>query len=289
MGVGAVTAMAVTTGVLIGEARVERPGPATAPAADVVELTPERSAPQVAPPPGPPAAPAPEPSEHRVVPADPVHVSLTGIAPAAHYGIVVLDLETGEELFTELPDESFEAASVVKILVALDALDRGAPVADVTTMLATSSDTIANRYWRTAIPLHWADVIGLPGLVAPADPNRWGDTRMSARDVVAIYRHVLASPHSKTIVTALAAATALGEDGFDQTFGIPDGVGELSWAVKQGWACCNDDRRVLNTTGLVEDRYLVAVLTDHPRSTTSAEAARQVTALVSELTPLLRR
>ncbi|MFE9747258.1 hypothetical protein ACFYOT_20335 [Saccharothrix saharensis] len=224
-----------------------------------------------------PAAPAPAP---RVV-------SVDDVAPSVRRGMLVHDLESDGELFAERPDEPFPTASVVKLLIALDALDRGtASSRDVAWMLSTSSDPVANRLWHPAIPRRWAAEIGLAGLVPPADPNRWGDTRMTARDVVAVYRYVLRSPHADVIVPALEAATPSGEDGFDQTFGIPDAVGAHRWGVKQGWACCHDGMRVLNTTGVVDRRYVVAVLTEHRRVTGYPRAAALVTELVAALTPL---
>jgi hypothetical protein len=236
------------------------------------------------PPPSPSPIPAPDPVQP---PSPPPSVSLDGVAPAVHRGVVVHDLHSGEELFAEQPDEPFPTASVVKLLIALDALDRGAaPARDVARMIATSDDDIANRLWRPSIPRRWAEEIGLPGLSPPADPNQWGDTRMTARDVVAVYRHVLHSPHAGVIVPALEGATPTGADGFDQTFGIPDAVGAHQWGVKQGWACCYDGLRVLNTTGVVDGRYVVAVLTGHDSATGYPRAAALVTDLVAALTPL---
>lgn len=280
--VGAVTAM-VVTGLAQGEdvspragaevlsvaVTVSAPGPTTAAPPEVavsVEPTPE-------------PAPTPEP--------EPEPVSLAGFAPSVRRGVLVHDLRSGAELFAERPDEPFPTASVVKLLIALDALDRGAaPARDVARMIATSDDDIANRLWRPSIPRRWAEEIGLPGLSPPADPNQWGDTRMTARDVVAVYRHVLHSPHAGVIVPALEGATPTGADGFDQTFGIPDAVGAHQWGVKQGWACCYDGLRVLNTTGVVDGRYVVAVLTGHDSATGYPRAAALVTDLVAALTPL---
>ncbi|OKI31481.1 hypothetical protein A6A25_27185 [Saccharothrix sp. CB00851] len=237
----------------------------------------------------PEPVPTPEPTPTPTPIPTPVTVSLDGVAPSVSRGVVVHDLRSDRDLFAERPDQPFPTASVVKLLIALDALDRGAASAhDITRMLAASSDTVANRLWRTAIPRRWAIEIGLPGLRPPADPNQWGDTRMTARDVVAVYQYVLRSPHADVIVPALEAATPTGEDGFDQTFGIPDAVGDAHrWGVKQGWACCYDGRRVLNTTGVVGGRYVVVVLTGHGRATGYPRAAVLVTELVAALTPLL--
>ncbi|WP_158853266.1 hypothetical protein [Saccharothrix deserti] len=56
--------------------------------------------------------------------------------------------------------------------------------------------------------------------------------------------------------------------------------------MKQGWSCCYDGLRVLSTTGVVDHRYVVVVLTEHDRSTGYAQVAPLVTELVAALTPL---
>lgn len=214
-------------------------------------------------------------------------VDLAGVAPGVRRGVVVFDRHAGSEIFAERPDEAFPAASVIKLLIALDALERGAAPPDVVAeMLSTSDDGIANRLWRQAVPRTWAARIGLDGLVPPPDPNMWGDTLMTARDVVAVYRYVLDSPRADVVLPALENATPRGADGVDQTFGIPAGLDGRRWAVKQGWACCYSGLRALNTTGVVDDRFLVAVLTEQPASTGFAAAAEKVTVLAAALDPL---
>nr|BFE50427.1 hypothetical protein GCM10017745_38540 [Saccharothrix mutabilis subsp. capreolus] len=217
----------------------------------------------------------------------PPTVDLAGVAPGVRRGVVVFDRDAGAEVFAERPEEAFPAASVIKLLIALDALERGTAAPDVVAeMLSTSDDGIANRLWRQAIPRTWAARIGLDGLVPPPDPNMWGDTLMTARDVVAVYRYVLDSPRADVVLPALANATPRGADGVDQTFGIPAGLAGHRWAVKQGWACCYSGQRALNTTGVVDDRFLVAVLTEQPASTGFAAAAKKVTVLAAALDPL---
>ncbi|MBW4718600.1 class A beta-lactamase-related serine hydrolase [Saccharothrix obliqua] len=281
MSVGAVVAMAVTAATTVGQADRRQP------AAVAVAVTTTSSTTTVVALPEPPILEEPTVSTMPPAPEPPVEVSLEGVVPAVRRGVAVLDRRTGREVFAEQPDQPFPAASVIKLLIALDALERhAASPSAVADMLSTSDDDIANRLWRQAIPRTWAARLGLAGLTPAPDPNKWGDTLMTAHDVIAIYQHVLDSPQADVIIDALAAATPLGADGFDQTFGIPDAVEDHRWAVKQGWACCYGGLRALNTTGLVDDRYVVAVLTEQPRSTGYAEAGKAVTALVAALTPL---
>jgi hypothetical protein len=285
IGIGAVVTMSVSAWQVVGSrsrvaASTSAPSALAEPpavAAPTTSMSPSTPAPEVV------KTPSPSPLLEPTTPT----ISLKGIAPAARYGIVVGDLESGEEVFSELPDESFEAASVVKLLIALDALDHGASADLVTRMLFRSDDDIANQLWRSGLVSRWVHKIGLTGTVPPADPNRWGDTLVSPRDVVRIHSYIEGSRNGKTIMSALSRASAEAADGFDQTFGVPDAVGDLSWAVKQGWSCCNDGRRVLNTTGTVNGHYVVAVLTGHPSQTSYATAAARVTELVAALLPAI--
>ncbi|WP_433260869.1 hypothetical protein ACQPZF_25305 [Actinosynnema sp. CS-041913] len=299
MSVGAVAALAVTAVTVVDRADRQQPPAAAATIATKAAGSATSTAGselKTVPPPaesGRTAVPAPQDPTVAPLPRDlapesePPVVSLEGVAPGVRRGIVVFDRETGREVFAEQPDEPFPAASVIKLLIALDALERGAASPDVVAeMLSTSDDHIANRLWRLSIPRDWSARLGLTGLVPPTDPYRWGDTLMTAHDVVAIYRYVLDSPQAEVVVRALEAATPLGADGFDQTFGIPDAVGDHRWAVKQGWACCYYGLRALNTTGVIDDRYVVAMLTEQPSPTGYAEASRRVTALVTALNPL---
>ena len=63
-------------------------------------------------------------------------------------------------------------------------------------MLSRSDDDLASRFWSAyggpSIVTGWAKKIGLTGTRAPADPGRWGDTLITAKDVVRIYQYVLA-------------------------------------------------------------------------------------------------
>jgi hypothetical protein len=108
---------------------------------------------------------------------------------------------------------------------------------------------------------------------------------VTPRDLVTVYRYVLALPPADRalLVGALQRAPRHAEDGFDQHFGIPDGL-DAQWAVKQGWG--NNDRAiVLHSTGLVGPglRYVVVLLTEHPLDASWAAGAKAVTAAARAL------
>lgn len=210
-------------------------------------------------------------------------VNLSTVASSATVGVLVYDRTWSENVVVDNPDATFETASLVKLLVALDALERNKSAELVHRMLARSDDNIASSLWRVDLVERWGDEIGLTGTAPPQSPGRWGDTPTTARDVACVYRYILEqSPHRDVIMNALRDAAPQGADGSDQTFGIPDAVGDSPSAVKQGWACCRTSR-VLHTSGLVgdDDRYIVVALTAHPSEMDWGTASRHTTDIVS--------
>ncbi|WP_410610032.1 serine hydrolase [Amycolatopsis sp. lyj-109] len=208
-------------------------------------------------------------------------------------GIEIVDLGACVVETRWKADQPQPAASVVKLLIALDLIDRsGVPSGDEATavhsMLAASDDRVASRLWQENggpdIIRRQVRELGLTHTTPPADPGKWGSTRMSPTDVVTIYRYITArlSEEERGFVTgAMENAPRTAVDGFDQHFGIPRGFPGAAWAVKQGWGS-SDSRRVLNTTGLVRTAagtYAVAVMAswsdtiDWPAATTAVTTA----------------
>ncbi|KAA2252160.1 serine hydrolase [Solihabitans fulvus] len=222
--------------------------------------------------------------------------SLGALVRGGLVAAAVYDRSTDQFVYQENSTRRFESASLVKLLIALDALNRASgDDGRVARMLSYSDDDIASELWSDnggpSIVTRWATKIGLTGTRPPADPNQWGDTTTTAEDVVAIYRYLLGTASHGTrdvIVKALSGAASSGADGFDQTFGIPDAVGAIPWAIKQGWACCSPDR-VLHSTGLLgkDERYILVVLTSRPQSLGWADSRAQVTRIVESLVPLV--
>jgi hypothetical protein len=221
--------------------------------------------------------------------------SLEALLPDGHVSAVVFDRAKGTFALSLNADRGYMSASLVKLLIALDAQEAGQPAALIENMLSHSDDDIANRLWvaggETSIVTRAVRRMGLTGTHPPSDPGRWGDTEITAGDVVRIYEYLLdeaPAPAHETILNALHDTTENGADGFRQYFGIPDAVGGLPWAVKQGWSCCNPTM-MLHTSGLVgNNRYVVVVLTDQPRSVGYDAAKRQITSVVKNLLPLLQ-
>ncbi|MFG1705682.1 hypothetical protein ACFLIM_21045 [Nonomuraea sp. M3C6] len=241
---------------------------------------------------------------------------------------VVFDRQAGKFVATRNAHRKYRSASVVKILIAIDYLERrkSVPAADaklLRIMLRSSDDDAASTFWdrggKGQIIVRTARKLGLSDTTPPpaAKPGFWGYTSLSAYDVVRTYRYLLDRADAKvrdTILGHLRRSTPCGTDGFDQTFGIPDGV-PRPWAVKQGWSGfgttppvrCDAKaaaaaislvaqraagsgvpdygRPVLHTTGLAGkgDRFVMAVLTAHPAGSTWSGSVKRITTLTRDL------
>ncbi|WET79992.1 hypothetical protein P3102_01680 [Amycolatopsis sp. QT-25] len=287
---GIVLLVGLCLGAIVAMALVppSRSGPAALAASRTAALTVETEPVPVESP--PPSSSAPGPPSKTVDTQ-----ALQHLVPGGQVSVVVYDRTAKKNMVSLKPDRFHTSASLVKILIALEALQAGTSPSIVQRMLSASDDGIASSLWSAhggpVIVTRWAARIGLGGTRPPEDPGRWGDTRITAADIAKVYRYLLDQAGAgtrKTIMRALSGATESGSDGIRQYFGIPDGVGTLPWSIKQGWACCRGSR-VLHSSGVVgeEDRYIVVVLTSQPTSTTYAGAGKRVTDVVKALLPLI--
>ncbi|WP_326836245.1 hypothetical protein VSH64_15215 [Amycolatopsis rhabdoformis] len=244
-----------------------------------------------------PATPLPDPAAV----ADDVADAVDAASKGTKVGLEVYDTKTGKTLALTDAETPFYTASVVKLLIALDSLyddgtwqvPEGSTADDLTDMIAGSDDAIASKLWEadggTAIVGRMADLIGLSHTIEPTDPGEWGMTKMSPSDVVTTYRYLTDTVPDATaqpLLTAMADARQPADDGYPQYFGIPDGLPGATWEIKQGWMILRS-ALVLNTTGLVDSRYVVVLMTQQPAATSSAKGRAAVTAGVKALAPAL--
>ncbi|HEY2063178.1 MAG TPA: hypothetical protein VGH57_32715 [Amycolatopsis sp.] len=244
-----------------------------------------------------PEVPLPDPAEV----AEEVTDAVSAASKGTDVGLVVLDRKTGATLASTDADTPYYTASVVKLLIALDSLyDNGVwqvpadnDEDDLTDMISGSNDAIASQLWEedggTTIVGRMADLMGLDHTVAPTDPGQWGMTKMSPDDVVTTYQYLedtVPDDTAQPLLTAMAEARQPADDGYPQYFGIPDGLPGSSWQIKQGWMILRS-ALVLNTTGVVDSRYVVVLLTQQPAATSSAKGRAAVTAGVKALAPTL--
>ncbi|MFD2420850.1 hypothetical protein [Amycolatopsis pigmentata] len=199
----------------------------------------------------------------------------------AQAGVEVFDQQAGQVVSSVNADQQFAAMSVAKIFIAVDALRRNAwtlPDQDtrdqLTRMISDSDDAVADDLWGTdggpEIITRTAALMGLTATEPPDDPGEWGDTRVTARDMVTVYRYLSNSiPRSDRdfLYQAMAVTPRTAADGSDQYFGIPDGLPHHVWAVKQGWGSSGNDA-YYNTTGTIGTGapYIVVMLVTAPLS-----------------------
>lgn len=227
--------------------------------------------------------------------------AVTAASRGTSVGFVLYDRESGKELAAVDADRPYYTASVVKLLIAIDevrtndgtwALPDADAVEDLTDMLEGSNDAIASQFWEqnggNAIVTRTAALIGLTHTTPPTDPTQWGMAKTSATDVVTTYEYlqdVIPDEVAAPLLEALGNARNPADDGWDQYFGIPDGLPGRPWQIKQGWMILRN-ALVLNTTGIVGGRYVVVLMTQQP-PITSAKGRAAVTAGIRTLAPLL--
>lgn len=210
--------------------------------------------------------------------------------------VAVLDRQTGEFVQGEAAATPMYSASLVKVIVAVDLLQRshgGEPLSDVDRdlirrALSASDDEAMNVLWDQHDGLggvvRVAEQAGLAETRPPEDPAMWGQTVVSARDLARVFAYildVLPEADREFIMSSLASAPERAADGFEQDFGLAAQPGDT---VKSAWMCCFGGKIALHTAGTTKNsqRYIVALLSKQPVSVgyrqaraTLTEAARQ--------------
>jgi hypothetical protein len=188
-------------------------------------------------------------------------------------GVAVLDLRTGAYAGAN-DDALFGTGSVVKVMIAARLLAggqlHGETEALAYQMITRSDDDAANQLWPLAGGPELIDWIAahydIPYLGTPnSHPGYWGNTHVTARGLVQLYRAIAADPHvGPWLLDAMQHAQRVAADGTDQFFGIPSATHDF--AIKQGWGSRSADDwddAVVNSTGYVGGgRYAVAILTE---------------------------
>lgn len=223
--------------------------------------------------------------------------------------VAVLDRETGELALGGRADEPYYTASLSKVVVAVDVLDRrrleglavtGADLDLLRRALGPSEDAAMNTLWDrfdgAGAAGRVSGRLGLTGTTGPRDPSQWGEVSVPAGDTVRIWQHILddmPATDRDLLLSAMDAAPPKAVDGFLQTFGLlapavdgPDAPGAVA---KQGWMCCFSGKYYLHSTGTIgaDRRFVTALLTRVPRGpgweASRAEMTRIATAAVQAM------
>ncbi|MFD6859483.1 serine hydrolase [Rhodococcus sp. NPDC060090] len=197
----------------------------------------------------------------------------------AEVTVAVLDRATGARTVGGV-NEPLATASVVKLFIADDLLFRESIgeilLADedydlIREMLTHSDDSAANLLWEAfdghEIVERVAERHSLDGTVASVDS--WWNTVTTASDILTWYDDLLSGrggldeSSAARIIGSLLEFDPTGSDGYDQRFGLPDGLpSAVDLGVKAGWMCCLDSQWIHLSTGFFGNyhRYVVAVL-----------------------------
>jgi beta-lactamase family protein len=212
-------------------------------------------------------------------------------APAGMtFGAAVLDLATGD--LAQTGEEEFYSASLSKLILIVDMLDRNVELSDadlslIDCALSLSDDNAMNALWvkfdGPSAMTRVADALGMPGTSTPDDPSQWGETEVSPAGYARLFQHILTEmdPGDRAmIVDGLSAAEPRAADGFDQFFGL---LGQpVQVYAKQGWMYYGS-RLYLHSAGVVHTDirdYVVVLMSIQPVAAADPAA---VTAVASAM------
>jgi hypothetical protein len=200
-----------------------------------------------------------------------------GAARRVGFAIAVLD-SVGGHVYCggACGSARFPSESLVKLFIATELLAQKrltGPVEELAwKMITQSDDKAATALYQRAggdsvvdrIENRYRVEIGY----RPSRQGWWGTTHVSATGLVRFLARAKADPAvGPWLLNAMRLGTYRGSDTFDQWFGIPAYAANA--AFKQGWGDDDDTRsQTLNSVGLVDDRYAVAILVNAnpPRS-----------------------
>jgi hypothetical protein len=195
------------------------------------------------------------------------------------YGVAILDRVSGKETVGQEGDVGFYSASVIKLFVVVDLLHKqelgeikldSNDQYDIKRALELSDDNAMDALWEDFDgPALVTEMIKLAGLrdtvLDTKDSGEWGETKISARDVLAVWQYALtklSTADTNLVVSDTHSAGNLGADGFNQAFGLLEPPRAATVKAKQGWMIAGSEM-ILNTTGALgsDNQYLVAILT----------------------------
>jgi hypothetical protein len=257
-----------------------------------------------APPSTPTAVPTPTtPPVRRGLAQAAVDAAQAKAAGSTQLAVAVLDRTTGELAVGSRGHEAYYTASLAKLIVIVDVLDRrrseGLKVTDddlalFRRALALSDDSAMNVLWErfdgAGSVTRVSKRLGLEATRAPRVVGQWGQVEVTAADYVKLWHYVMdtmPAADRDLLMTDMRAAQPIAKDGFDQAFGLlsPGVRGDGSGAVaKQGWMCCFSGQYYLHSAGAVgaDRRFVMTFLTRQPRSKGVPAIRAELTGIVTE-------
>lgn len=249
----------------------------------------------------------------------PAPSAAAALPPGMTASYLMVDRQSGRTVAKD-EHKQFRSASLVKVLIALDYLERLGPDAEIPPadaelmrpMLRSSANDPASELWVRGgyeqVIYRMSAQLGLVDTDPPADRGMWGYTATTAADVVRMYRYILekADPDHREFIMGHLRAITQCSGTWDQSWGIPSAVGR-PYAAKQGWSawgstppagdCAAGPRLstsdevdltspLMHTSGTLgwQDSKILVVMTLQPQGTTYTESARRITDLTTTVT-----
>ena len=200
------------------------------------------------------------------------------------FGVAVLDRATGTETLGKAGSTQFYCASVLKLFLITDLLhqqEQGTITLgqrdndDIRLALTESDDAAMDSLWENyngpAAINGLIKLVQLQDTQVPANINKtgeWGETLISARDVLAVYQYVLTqltANDRNLIIGDLNNANPVGYQNFNQAFGLLGPTRNGTTKAKQGWMSYQH-QIMLHTTGILDSKnqVVVAILSARP-------------------------
>jgi hypothetical protein len=222
--------------------------------------------------------------------------------------LAVLDRATGQYRDNgAAAHQPIESASVMKVFIAENLLHRRdlgqislsqRDLNDMVRMLRSSYNPAANRFWSTyGANGIVRDVISRYGLAETgltSHPGYWGNTLITAHDMVRFYRRLLSGSGGLStgsrdfIIEQLRRSTPRGADGTRQFFGLHDGfLREPIIGQKQGWMCCPNGDIYRHSTGFIGSsaRQIIVALSEEPSTQGAAHIEKSLTGAIQHMFP----
>jgi hypothetical protein len=248
----------------------------------------------------PPDTPEPLPAQRGLARAA-VNAAERQASSGTQLGVAVLDRTTGELAVGDRGHERFYTASLSKLIVIVDVLDRrrteGLRVTDADLQLfaralGPSDDSAMSALWEkfdgAGAPARVSARLGLEATAAPRRTGQWGEVEVTAADYATLWQYVLdgmPAADRDLLLSDMAAAPSAAKDGFDQAFGLlsPDIRDDYRTFAKQGWMCCFSGQYYLHSAGTVgpEKRFVVVTLSRQPRTRGWPGARTEVTGIAT--------
>ncbi|HEV7536353.1 MAG TPA: serine hydrolase, partial [Acidimicrobiia bacterium] len=212
------------------------------------------------------------------------------LAEAARYaagragtaGVALVDSTTGKVQGNADSGVVLRTASIVKVIIGMRLFARAREQhrgltaneqSDLQQMIRVSDNDAASRLWAAlggpAVIAWVRQVTGVRNTAPPADPDSWGFTTTTARDM-AVILHDLARARGITAAHRDALLREMRQVTPSQRWGVAAAVHHANPAVKNGWYPDTDQQvwRVL-CTGIIDDgpranRWVIVVTTRYP-------------------------